>query len=99
MKLEMTKEELEKFYMQMPWFRHSKAEIYKTGENHIGMRNAYTLASRHGKLIEESNGQFTGGIRHELYEIPNGTTLHEFVFHGNDIIEFTVYDKEIYYNG
>ncbi len=72
-------------------------ERYKMRENTQAMQAAYSLAKDHGKLVEDSDGQFTGGGRHELYEVNSENVLHEFLFEGDSLVEFTIYDKETYY--
>lgn len=93
---DMTKEEILEFYMQMPWFRRESAKLHFS-EEYFVLHKSYEVAKKEGNLLEESDGQFTGGARHELYDFKTGNVLWEFLFVGECLTTWTVYDKAIYY--
>ena len=45
-------------------------------------------------LVSESDGQFTGGYYHEMYQM--GGKYYEFLYHEGDLEKLTIYDEEIY---
>lgn len=50
-----------------------------------------------GKLIRESDGQFTGGIYSEFYDTAD--TILEFVFDKGDLIHMVKYKRDLYLEG
>lgn len=88
------KSDLLKSYMKFPWFRKQLALIKEYDGKKFDLNTDYKRIREDGVLIEESDGQFTGGIWSETYQ--RNDEIYEFLFEKSEIFLMNVYDAEKY---